>query len=178
MSIDALLRLSADASSVREARAFVRRTLDDWALPDYEAPAVLLTSELVTNALLHASSPDTIGMRLEGGRLWIGVVDGSPVLPSPKRYPLDAGTGRGLLLVDRVAARWGVQSEDNGKTVWFELDGDSTGRFAATQDAALLGDTLHLAAELSHPGAVGGWPEDTPGTARGPVDSSHVLVHV
>jgi len=88
---------------------------------DFEHAAVLLTSELVTNALLHARSAPELHVRLADGRLRVGVTDATPTAPVRKRYGKEAATGRGLLLIETMASSWGTEALDGGKVVWFEL---------------------------------------------------------
>lgn len=126
----------------------MRQTLDAAGASDFEEGAVLLVSELVTNAVLHARAAPEITVRAGEGQVWIGVRDASPVTPAPKRYGIDAATGRGLQLVERIAARWGVHTDDGGKTVWFELDGDSSERYARAQEAAMFKDFTAIEMEL------------------------------
>jgi hypothetical protein len=96
--------------------------LSDWAADGYVDAALLAVSELVTNAVLHARSGPVVTVRLENGRLRVEVKDESAVTPSRKRYGPEAGTGRGLMLVESVAAAWGCDTAPGGKSVWFELD--------------------------------------------------------
>ena len=125
---EANLDLRREATSVHTARRFVERILLDWhqdALMIKEA--TLLASELVSNAVLHAatnSSTEDLQLRLrripDGIR--IEVVDGSPA--PPIRRPASVGGGRGLLIVETIAARWGTLPHPGGKVVWFELGHD------------------------------------------------------
>jgi len=87
----------------------------------FEDTAALLTSELVTNALLHARSAPELRVILVAGRLRVSVSDDTPLPPTPKRYGTDAATGRGLLLVETMASAWGTDVSGDGKVVWFEL---------------------------------------------------------
>ena len=82
---------------------------------------MLLVSELVTNAILHARSPIDLALRLSLRTLRVEVRDGSRV--APEQLEPDDGTlaGRGLTLVDFCAERWGVEPTEEGKAVWFEL---------------------------------------------------------
>lgn len=146
--IEATLFLPAEAASVAKARAFVRALLRQWNAAGFEEPAVLLVSELVTNAVLHSATPSTVEVRLNTGILWIGIADGSAVIPAPKRYGVEAATGRGLQLVERIASRWGVSRSDSGKVVWFELSDESAQEFAAASSAALLEDFAELGLEV------------------------------
>lgn len=83
--------------------------------------AVQVSDELVSNACRHACSPRTCRLMVDGrGWFRIEVDDASPI-PARVRRPDHTG-GRGLLLVDRLATRWGTNHRDGGKTVWAELD--------------------------------------------------------
>lgn len=107
--------------SVRHARAFVAATLAAWDLDDLAEVAVLLTSELATNAVVHARTACTITVEHRPPDLVIEVSDGeasAPVCQDPN--PASEG-GRGMLLVDRLANRWGTHSRSAGKSVWFSL---------------------------------------------------------
>ena len=109
------------------ARAFVRDVLGYWelALPDATLVdrAVLVASELVTNAVVHARTDLRLRMELRGDLLHLAVRDGSPrllrlvTIPDPQ-----AEGGRGLLVVEQLARAWGVNRHpDGGKVVWCTL---------------------------------------------------------
>lgn len=103
------------------AREFVLRTIQ--ARDDDEASRLaILTSELATNAILHARSEFTVKVSRRGEKVRVSVADGSVDVPVNKQYISNQPTGRGLLIVDSLADRWGVVVEDGGKTVWFEID--------------------------------------------------------
>ncbi|QNE74602.1 SpoIIE family protein phosphatase [Streptomyces finlayi] len=113
--------------SVATARAFVRDTLQGWGYTDVVDDAVVLTSELVTNAVVHAgTAADVLCLRTEDG-VRIEVSDhypdrevplqGSVLDTSPERE-----SGRGLLLCAALASRWGVEYTPTQKHVWFQLD--------------------------------------------------------
>jgi hypothetical protein len=70
---------------------------------------------------VHARTDVTLHVTVRRGVLRIEVTDGSPVVPAPRRPSGLTGTGRGLLLVDRLADRWGVDKARKGKTIWFEM---------------------------------------------------------
>lgn len=114
----------AEPGAVRTARAAVRGQLRDWDLDALADIAALLVSELVTNALRHATGP--IGVRLVRpvGPAGVLLVEVSDPLPDPPRErvarPEDEG-GRGLQLVAGACVRWGTRPGETGKTVWFEL---------------------------------------------------------
>jgi anti-sigma regulatory factor (Ser/Thr protein kinase) len=125
------MSLAADASSAGRARHFVKDSLEAWDAAVFEEAAVLLVSEVVTNAVLHARSAPTLTVRLRPGLLWVGVADASDTVPAPKQYGIEAATGRGLRLVERISTRWGVRSDGTGgKVVWFELDEGAASGYA------------------------------------------------
>ncbi len=119
----ASLRLPARADSISTARAFLRRALVDRGLDHLVDTATLLVSELATNVLLHAGGDFEVRIAPGDERLRVTVLDGSPSAPVRRRYGLDAGTGRGLALVDTLAAAWDTGPGQDGwaKGVWFEL---------------------------------------------------------
>jgi anti-sigma regulatory factor (Ser/Thr protein kinase) len=119
----ASLDLPADRSAPARARRFLRETLSAWGLDgDLVEDGELLVSELVTNAVLHARSPSSVQLERRGSHLWVAVRDESAMTPRIRDYGPEAVTGRGLLLVDRIAQRWGVEHDSGGKYVWFEIE--------------------------------------------------------
>ena len=144
--IEATSSFPADVASAGQARAFVRSTLEAWQADQFVDRAVLAVSELVTNAVLHARSGPQVVVRLSAGRLRIEVHDTSPTAPSRKRYGLEAGTGRGLLMVEALSAAWGCAVEPDGKSVWIELDeADGTATPAPALGADAVADLEGLA---------------------------------
>ena len=115
--------LSSTPASAGTARRFVEAVLTDAGLDDLAYTATLLTSELVANAVLHTNTPIDIVVKTAGDRARVEVHDGSHLLPVRKNYSTMSGTGRGLMLVERMATRWGADATDSGKVVWFELEG-------------------------------------------------------
>ncbi len=114
--------------SVAAARAFVRDTLQGWGYSDVVDDAVVLTSELVTNAVIHAgTAADVLCLRTEHG-VRVEVADRYPEREVPLQgsgqpvAALDRENGRGLLLCAALAARWGVEYSPARKHVWFQLD--------------------------------------------------------
>lgn len=116
--------LPPQARSVVDARRQVRSVLADWGLDGLADTALLLTSELVTNALLHARTDLSLTVAKAGPRgLRVAVRDGSPTLPIGRHTTTTATTGRGLQLLVQLADEWGVDTTAPGKTVWFTLSG-------------------------------------------------------
>jgi anti-sigma regulatory factor (Ser/Thr protein kinase) len=92
-----------------------------WGQSAVADTAVLLVSELVTNAVLHARTPLHLRIRWHANRLRVEVGDGNPAHPTVQKPDPFSPGGRGLLLVDRLAPAWGVEEKAAGKVVWFEL---------------------------------------------------------
>ncbi|MFJ8363868.1 ATP-binding protein [Streptomyces sp. NPDC093984] len=117
------------------ARAAIREVLPQWNLCDLVSTAELLVSELVCNALRHASGPLRLTLeRVSFVRCLVS--DGSSEPPLRTDAGSDDEHGRGLTLVDTLAARWGFEPGPVGKTVWFELSTDTApeGDEAAPED--------------------------------------------
>jgi len=108
-------------TSPAAARQWLRHELAG-APPELIGRAVLLASELTTNAVLHARTELRLAYRALPGGLRVEVGDSSPAMPIAKRYGLEAATGRGLTLLGSLAQRWGIDIVPDGKVVWFELD--------------------------------------------------------
>jgi PAS domain S-box-containing protein len=100
----------------------IRELLATSDRDDLVETAVLLVSEVVTNALLHAGTPIDVAAYLDDDGLHVEVGDGSLHLPVRRRYASTAGTGRGLLMLEQMVDDWGVSQHQRGKTVWFRLD--------------------------------------------------------
>lgn len=88
---------------------------------------MLLTSELVTNAVRHASPPIEINVDCDGSGGRVTVSDGHRDRPVLRPHSLDSDNGRGIQLVDALATAWGVQDRPAGKAVWFYVDHDGAG---------------------------------------------------
>lgn len=117
-SVERDLPRSAVASAV--ARRHVWRFCA--GLPrDVVEVAALLTSELVTNAVRHAKGSIRLRMRREPTTLHVEVDDDSAEPPVAMNVDATAIGGRGVILVDRLAAAWGVVTRNGGKAVWFRL---------------------------------------------------------
>ncbi|MFE4518324.1 SpoIIE family protein phosphatase [Kitasatospora sp. NPDC056783] len=117
----ATLPLTGDHAMVAHSRRFTRETLAAWGLDALADWAELLTSELITNALVHAGSPTQL--RLFCNRvLTVEVADQEPEVPRIRRAHSEDEGGRGIHLVNELAHRWGSRRTQDGKVVWFELE--------------------------------------------------------
>ena len=117
------VRLPPQPSSVAEARTHMRDLVVECDREDLVESALLLTSEIVTNALLHAGTDIDVAGTVDAHGLLVEIGDGSAHLPSRRRYAATAGTGRGLLMLESMVDDWGVTSRPGGKTVWFRISG-------------------------------------------------------
>ncbi|MCW3041792.1 MAG: histidine kinase, partial [Solirubrobacterales bacterium] len=114
-----LLHVEPEPVSVRELRRAVVEALQEWATPpDPLADAVLLSSELVTNALIHGRGPIEYRLRRDAGCLVLEVQDAASVLPQKRQPTAEDEHGRGLQLVDALAHAWGTRPLPQGKAVW------------------------------------------------------------
>ncbi|MGA5265775.1 ATP-binding protein [Streptomyces lydicamycinicus] len=115
--------LDRDVRAPSRARRLVREQLARWELNELADTTELLVSELVTNALAHGCGPIRLCMSLscQNRTLRCAIVDACPALPRLSLTQQDEEHGRGLFLLDRLAARWGSRRTAVGKTVWFEV---------------------------------------------------------
>jgi anti-sigma regulatory factor (Ser/Thr protein kinase) len=116
------LLLTAGPASVAAARSQVRAAIFAWDVPVDAETAALLTSELVTNAIAHEKG-ETVMLTITCicGQLRVDVHDTSYADPVPVDTPLDAETGRGLMLVATLSTDWGFHHTPAGKAVYFTL---------------------------------------------------------
>ncbi|PWG13795.1 ATP-binding protein [Streptomyces sp. V2] len=123
------LRIPRDPRSPRIARLTLRAVLGDHGLAELTDRAELLATELATNAVRHTDGPALLRFQWLHPVLRVSVGDTRPSLPlvpghRPVRTALHAENGRGLLILDVLADRWGgcgTGDEHPGKTIWFEL---------------------------------------------------------
>ena len=119
--LNAARSFSADVSSPARVRRFVRRALASELPADKLQTAVLLSSELATNAVLHARTDFDVRLCVTRSTLRIAITDGSSRPPSPVVVDGDATSGRGLGLLDQLSTRWGIETVASGKSIWFEI---------------------------------------------------------
>ncbi|MFP5218292.1 MAG: ATP-binding protein [Actinomycetes bacterium] len=125
LDVRASVELDAHPRSAHAARKFIRDFCKAARIgEDVCETAALLTSELVTNAIIHGRSRAVLSAHMPPPVLRVSVEDDDPSLPEVGDAPgLAAESGRGLLLVAALATRWGVErTATGGKAVWFEID--------------------------------------------------------
>jgi len=116
------LELGASPRSPRDARRFINDAIDAWDVAGDARDVIrLLTTELVTNAMLHGTPPIHVDVTRNGSTIRVEVADTNPAPPVTRPFDPAAPTGHGLLLMERLAARWGVDARAGGKSVWFEV---------------------------------------------------------
>lgn len=116
----------ADLRAVPEARRALRDLLTHWGRPGRSEIAELLTSELVTNALIHTDRDAVLTATVSQRGLRVEVRDFVGRRPRPREPEAGEDThGRGLILVESLADAWGVRAHGVGKAVWFELDAEA-----------------------------------------------------
>jgi anti-sigma regulatory factor (Ser/Thr protein kinase) len=116
------ISLAAGPVAAAEARRQVRAAIYAWDVPVDPSVAVLLTSELVTNAITHeAGETIMVVITCACGQFRVDVHDTSWFVPVPVDAPADAETGRGLMLVASLSTDWGFYPTPAGKAVYFTL---------------------------------------------------------
>ncbi|RFU82978.1 PAS domain S-box protein [Streptomyces triticagri] len=113
-----------DPEALTEARHMIRAAVRAWGAGEGADEIELVADELITNALMHTEGAAIVTLRVLAGserRLRIEVEDTSSALPRRREAGESGVSGRGLLLVDRLAEVWGVESRGSGKCVWCEF---------------------------------------------------------
>jgi anti-sigma regulatory factor (Ser/Thr protein kinase) len=118
----ARIALPRSPASVGTARRFIEARIAAWSFPEPTgSQLVLIASELVTNAVLHARTELTLVLELRDGRVRISVEDRSTAPPTLRHYRTDALTGRGLGVVAALSDSWGISTAADSKVVWAEV---------------------------------------------------------
>jgi anti-sigma regulatory factor (Ser/Thr protein kinase) len=178
-----------EPAAAAAARRFVGDTLRTWQVAGQSASqdelvddAVLLTSELVTNAVVHAGTPVQVTCRLADGAVEVVVLDRHPVQLVPDReqgesLAAERTGGRGLMLPSELASSWGVTYARTAKAVWFRLGiacpdaagggaetggQPSRGRVAGPVSRSAAPGMLTAAQRAARPG-ISRWPPGRPG---------------
>jgi anti-sigma regulatory factor (Ser/Thr protein kinase) len=114
--------IPSDTCALAGARRAVSRQIEHWGVLVDVGAVRLLVSELLANAILHGRPPIELSVALRPGAVRVTVADGSTDPLAPAGPSATGDSGRGLLLLDRLADRWGTESLPEGKLVWFEVD--------------------------------------------------------
>lgn len=123
--------------AVMHARRFTGRTLRSWGVTEEQDVALLVVSELVTNAIAHTQGEVRLDLTLSADRLRIGVNDASPRSPvKPASVDWESTGGRGLLLVEAMSASWGSVPLSGGKQVWSEITLEPGERLGSAESPA------------------------------------------
>nr|WSZ99878.1 SpoIIE family protein phosphatase [Streptomyces sp. NBC_00857] len=112
--------LTRDPAIVAEARKNASQQLTTWGVEDAAFTTELVVSELVTNAIRHATDPIQLRLIRQPHSLICEVSDGSTTTPHLRRARLFDEGGRGLLLIAQLTPRWGTRHHAHGKTIWAE----------------------------------------------------------
>lgn len=115
------IALLPEPRSAGDARHFVEDHVRHVLPDDLTEVAVLLTSELVTNVIVHARTPMRLHVDLVDQALRVAIADEAPRAPVRRAIEGTRLTGRGMHLVEALATDWGVEPTPDGKTVWFEV---------------------------------------------------------
>jgi hypothetical protein len=116
------VRLSREPAAAAEARGHIRAVIRAWKVPVDPDIAILLASDLVTNAITHGHGEIvTLVIRCSRNHLRIDVYDTSRSLPMAEGEPADTETGRGLVLVATLSTDWGSFRTPAGKAAYFTL---------------------------------------------------------
>lgn len=123
------MSLTVGEHSARHVRRIVRSLLTEWEMAELTDAVELGVTELVANVVRHVRDRRCVLLVLRlGTGVRVEVSDGSPRLPVPAvSVSPDSENGRGLMLLDALADKWGAEPRaDGGKTVWFECETPSS----------------------------------------------------
>ncbi|MFE9776618.1 SpoIIE family protein phosphatase [Streptomyces sp. NPDC005775] len=151
----------ADPEGLSDARTIVRQALTDWNMAELADDAELVTGELLVNVLLHTEGGAVLTLEVlpePVRRIRLSVQDRSSAWPRRRTPGETATSGRGLLLLDAVTTRWGIEPRGEGKAVWCEIGPAAPASDPMpedTEDAEEPADPLGEGGK-DHPGPVGG----------------------
>lgn len=115
------ITLPPEPRSAGDARHFVADHTRDVCPEEVAEVAILLTSELVTNVIVHARTSMQLSVDVDHDVVRVAIEDEAPRTPVRRSNDGTRLTGRGMHLVESLATHWGVDSTPLGKSVWFEL---------------------------------------------------------
>ena len=117
-----MIELPAQPQIVSKARAFVKDMIELWDCEDQDGVAVLLTSEIVTNAISYGTEAIRLELSVtDEGVLTVETADNHPAFPFVRQQSDTAEGGRGMQIVAALARNWGVRPINQHKVVWFEV---------------------------------------------------------
>lgn len=136
------LVLEPVVGAARRSRELVTEACAQWDLADLIGPACIVVTEMVNNVVAHARTAMTVRLALRAGNLTVAVRDHCPTVPRFTGAPAPTSYGgRGLLLIDSVARRWGNLLLKDGKVVWAILHRDDESMKIHGWTPASAGDT-------------------------------------
>jgi hypothetical protein len=115
------LHMAGDASRAAEVRSGLRELMTGTD-PGVRDVAVLLTDELLSNAVVHGGGRFSVTAEVAAGTLRVAVADDSPARPHVLHVSAEREHGRGMAIVSALAGAWGCDPDGRGKVVWFSLD--------------------------------------------------------
>lgn len=122
--MDDCIEFECDQRMAAVARAFVADRLGAWGVDQGVDEALLVVSELVSNAVVHARTAVGVRVLYDGVTVRLEVRDENSRLPALAPCPLDATSGRGLTLIGALSSNWGIEHFGDGKVIWAEIRGD------------------------------------------------------
>lgn len=123
------VRLEHGIRAPAHARRWMAEQCSAWGCDDLADTASLILSELVTNVFLHAGTDCTIEADYAYPELTVSISDGHPAEVIPPDLGVTAEQGRGLAIVASLADSWGIDYQEDDKSVWFTVSG-ADGRLA------------------------------------------------
>ncbi|MFG1989140.1 ATP-binding protein [Actinoplanes sp. NPDC048988] len=137
------LELEPSVGAARQSRELITESCGRWDCPELAGPACIVVTELVNNVVAHAHTPMIVLLATHGEGMSVAVRDRSATVPSfdGTPVPVTAYGGRGMLLIDSVATRWGSLVLDGGKVVWALLSDEEAAKATPRKpDGASMAD--------------------------------------
>jgi phosphoserine phosphatase RsbU/P len=120
-AVSEVLQLEPGTQAPAQARRWLADACQDWGCLDLAPDALVLVSELTTNAVLHARTSCSVEADFDDLALMVRVSDEMPGDLTVEGTAITGERGRGLQIVDAIANAWGVTVTETGKSVWFAL---------------------------------------------------------
>lgn len=168
LDVSATFLVQPEPADVVVARRAVVEAVRGWRVPlaaERLGDLELLAAEVITNAVRHAQAACVVVVRWDGARVRVEVADTHPGLPVQCGASSDAEGGRGLVLVEALATRWGTGLRPGGKVVWFELATPHARRSVRTAVTAVSGRLARTCRSVRRSGVVRG-PAQREGAVR------------